>query len=200
MSDFRIENKYLVSSNKINQIYEFLKISNSETLFKNRIINSIYFDNPDFQSFIDSEEGTVPRKKIRFRFYSNYQEINNLDSFFEIKINSYEGKYKASKLLKMNEKIINQGIYDNFYGYCYPVIKVSYIREYYKIFNSRLTLDKSIKYSRFRSKITIDDTNEYIMEVKSSNTEDINQIEQDFPFPKVRYSKYCNGVRKLGLI
>ena len=37
--------------------------------FDKRVVNSYYYDTINFDDFIDSEEGTVPRKKIRFRWY-----------------------------------------------------------------------------------------------------------------------------------
>ena len=43
---------------------------------------------------------TLPRKKIRLRHYPK----QNKDKFFlEIKINSYEGKFKNSKAISLNE-------------------------------------------------------------------------------------------------
>ena len=68
---FRIENKYEISSQKLNLFYDFLRSHNGKRIYEDRQINSIYFDNNDKDSFFDSEEGTVPRKKIRLRYYGS---------------------------------------------------------------------------------------------------------------------------------
>ena len=60
---FRIENKYEVSIKKLDNFYKFLKNSNVKQIYDKRQINSIYFDNKSKDSFHNSEEGTVPRKK-----------------------------------------------------------------------------------------------------------------------------------------
>ena len=62
--------------------------------FESRQINSYYFDTPFLKDFIDSEEGTVPRKKLRFRWYGKKKtKIGN----FEIKI--------TDDLVRKKEKI-----------------------------------------------------------------------------------------------
>ena len=60
---FRIENKYEVSIKKINNFYKFLKNNYVKQIYDKRQINSIYFDNNFKDSFYNSEEGIVPRKK-----------------------------------------------------------------------------------------------------------------------------------------
>ena len=66
--------KSLISSKKIERHHE------------SRIVNSIYYDNKDFESFIDSEEGSVPRKKYRLRWYGDsFFDKNKINGQFEIK-------------------------------------------------------------------------------------------------------------------
>ena len=89
---FRIENKYEVSIKKIDNLYNFFKNNNVEQIYDKRQINSIYFDNNYKDSFCDSEEGTVPRKKIRLRYYGSCDYSNKDELFLEKKINSYDGK------------------------------------------------------------------------------------------------------------
>ena len=74
----RQEQKYLINS------FEFSKVLKKFKLFKkykSRFINSIYFDDQKFKNFFDGEEGTVPRKKIRFRFYGNIKKIDFKSKF-----------------------------------------------------------------------------------------------------------------------
>ena len=68
---FRIEQKILISKDSGISVNNFIKKNKAKILYKDRIVESIYFDNKNFQMFKDSEEGTVPRKKLRLRQYSN---------------------------------------------------------------------------------------------------------------------------------
>ena len=196
---FRIENKYEVSIKKIDNLYNFFKNNNVEQIYDKRQINSIYFDNNYKDSFCDSEEGTVPRKKIRLRYYGSCYYLNNDDLFLEKKINSYDGKYKTSKKINDYEKLIKFGVYDNFYGNCTPIVVVNYVREYYKLDKFRITFDRNIKYNVFGKKIFFKDIEQCILEVKSNDIYLENEIDDLFPFKKIRYSKYANSIKSLKL-
>ena len=191
---FRIEEKILLNSMQNNLLNKFLLDNKSNKIHEDRIITSIYFDNKFFQMFKDSEEGCVPRKKIRLRRYSNIEQIN-----YEVKISSVEGRYKTSKIInemKFN-KFIKNGTFDNIYGQCYPVIKISYHRKYIKVYSKRLTIDSNIEYQDFISKKTISDKFNQILEIKTSIDDDSNKLNINFPFRRIRYSKYTEGIKKL---
>ncbi len=98
---FRIESKILVNKDNFTEINKFLKESSAKVLYPKRIIKSLYFDNINHQMFEDSEEGCVPRKKIRARCYPETSYDFNL----EIKVSSVEGKFKTSEKLT-KEKFI----------------------------------------------------------------------------------------------
>ena len=191
---FRIEEKILLNSMQNNLLNQFLLDNNSNKIHEDRIITSIYFDNKFFQMFKDSEEGCVPRKKIRLRRYSNIEQIN-----FEVKISSVEGRYKTSKIINEIElnKFIKNGIFDNSYGQCYPVIKISYRRKYIKVHSKRLTIDSNIEYQDFISKKIVSDNFNQILEIKTSINDDSNKLNINFPFRRIRYSKYTEGIKKL---
>lgn len=196
---FRIENKYEISSQKLNLFYDFLRSHNGKRIYEDRLINSIYFDNNNKDSFFDSEEGTVPRKKIRLRYYGSENLSEYKKVFFETKINSYDGKYKISKTLNDYNKLIKFGIDDDFYGFCKPIVRISYQREYHMIDKFRLTLDKKIRYSKFFRKKFFTDLGSYIVEIKTNELDTENEINQLFPFKKIRYSKYANSINLLKL-
>lgn len=196
---FRIENKYEISIEKLNIFYNFLKLNNAQRIFSNRQVNSIYFDNIYKDSFLNSEEGTVPRKKIRVRYYGLEKPENDKEYLLEKKINSYDGKYKTSECIQNYKKIIKFGIFDELYGYCKPIVNINYQREYYKIGKFRITFDKNIKYSIFNKKIFLKDLNKCIVEVKSNNLNLEHEINNLFPFKKIRYSKYANSINLLKL-
>ena len=128
---FRSENKFIINKNKIFEFKQWLSKNNYSQLFPKRKINSVYFDNKNFMIYKDSIEGTLPRKKIRIRTYSSnfFEDTNKFN--YEIKISSVEGRYKTSNKLIKNINNIFNGIFDNQYGMCYPVLNVIYEREYY---------------------------------------------------------------------
>ena len=196
---FRIENKYEVSIKKLNNFYNFLKNNNVKQIYDKRQINSIYFDNKFKDSFHNSEEGTVPRKKIRLRYYGSGDYSDKNELLLEKKINSYDGKYKTSIKIKNFKKLIKFGINDDVYGNCNPVVIVNYIREYYQLDKFRMTFDRNIKYKVFGKKIFFKDLNQCILEIKVNNLYLDNEIDILFPFKKIRYSKYANSIKSLNL-
>jgi len=198
---YRIEEKLRVARGKIFQLRNWIIKNKGTILHPSRIINSIYFDNKDYSMYNQSMEGVLPRKKIRLRTYGKNFDINkNINK--EIKISSVEGKYKISELTKDPFKLLDFGIYDNSYGLCLPILNVSYERSYYKIENVRITVDEKIIYKKIVNKkiseLSTSD-NFSIVELKSQNFKIINQMNDNFPFERIRFSKYCRGVESTRL-
>ena len=75
--------------------------------------------------FLHSEEGLVPRKKLRIR---RYPDSENEIYFLEKKINSAEGKFKTTQIISHDEYLgfLQKGIFDKTYGICEPQLKVTY--------------------------------------------------------------------------
>ena len=192
---FRVEEKLLINKYQITEFKSFLSEKKANKPYPPRIIKSLYFENSKDEMYRDSIEGSTPRKKIRIRNYPNSQ-----NSFFylETKISSAEGRYKTSKNIdkKAYDEILNIGIYDYQYGVCSPKIYVTYKREYYKINDVRISIDEEIKYSLFTGR-EIGYDNNSIVELKSSFSKDRDNLINDFPFQRTRFSKYCNGFEKI---
>ena len=70
-------------------------------IYPRRTIESIYFDNYRNFSYLDSEEGIVPRKKIRLRRYGNNNKYSNYK--LETKVSSFEGRFKSVKQINKHE-------------------------------------------------------------------------------------------------
>ena len=193
---FRFEEKYVVNIKYKNHLMNYLNEFEIKQLYPKRTISSIYFDNFNKEMFLHSEEGLVPRKKLRIRKYPSEE---NSKFFFEKKINSVEGKYKISKIIKKNKYIefIKEGIFDKNYGICKPQVEVNYNREYYKLKNLRVTIDSEIKYKKFNSNINFNNNNILICEFKSTDIKNIKNFYNSEIFSKVRISKYCDAVEKL---
>lgn len=201
MNNFRIENKYKIEVAKLDEVYKFFGENYAKTLYPKRFIKSIYFDNPNFSTYNESIEGIVPRKKVRIRTYSNSDIFDKKNQFnLEYKINSVEGRYKTTKQNVEYTKLIRNGMFDTEYGLMFPVVEISYYREYYSILNLRITLDTKINYKLFKDRHMYLSDEECILEVKSNNLANINFIDQNFSFMKTRFSKYCNAIEKLNVI
>ena len=190
---FRVEEKILVNENDNFLVKKFLKLNSAKKLYNPRIVKSLYFDNNSLDMFHNSEEGIVPRKKIRIR---SYPKFNN-KYFLEIKISSVEGRFKKSNEISDIQflELIKNGIFDKQYGHCKPKIYVKYLREYYMMKNTRITYDKDIEYLNLQQRI-LGKENSKVLELKSNKDKSVDELFLDFPFSRIRYSKYCFGINK----
>lgn len=189
---FRKEKKYRISYNEKNILKDKLIQRGMTSIFPRRQINSCYFDSNNFKAFFDSEEGVLPRKKIRIRWYNS-----SIDFTKEIKISSLEGRFKYSNKLNLNslKDVIKHQIFDYDYGILSSKVIVSYVREYYNLENLRITFDYDIiyKYSNNSSLFSQVDL-ECVMEVKAPIECSDDYIGNFLHIPSSRFSKYSRGV------
>jgi len=185
---FRKEKKYRLSLYEFNNLKKMLIEKGMNELYPKRLINSIYYDNNDFDMFKDSEEGVLPRKKIRIRWYDGITKFS-----FETKISSIEGRFK--KTVSLNSANKSQILLDKDYGIITPSLKVTYKRNYYILDKMRITFDFDIKYYnlRFNSPNVYED-DEFVMEIKTSEYVSDDYIESIIPIPTSRFSKYSRGL------
>ena len=193
---FRIEEKINIKKGNLYKFYEWLNLNSGYKIFPNRKISSIYFDNQNLKMYHDSIEGLTPRKKIRIRSYNDlFLKKKNIN--FEIKITAAEGRFKKTEIVNDFDVKTRFGIFDQNYGICKPIIRVFYDRAYFKVFNFRITLDTNINYNLYerykKSFHTIKDEN-IIVEIKSQKVTDLNNIQEQFPFQRIRFSKYCRAI------
>ena len=195
---FRLEDKIKLHVGELTRLKNLIVENNGKKLFPNRSIESIYFDNKFFDMYNDSEEGVLPRKKVRVR---NYPDIEKKSYNFETKITSVEGKFKKSNLVneKILHKYLKQGIFDKNYVPLEGVIKISYFREYWFLQGARLTIDYNIKYSSISNKKLFIDNETLILEIKSKKEiiEIQNLLTEILPLQKQRFSKYCEGIKRI---
>ena len=189
---FRKEKKFRLSNYDLVLLKKILIQAGLKTLYPSRIIFSEYLDTDNLQMFSDSEEGVLPRKKIRIRWYDNNKEKN-----LETKISSTEGRFKLSKKYLNNYNLKN--MLDPVYGKIYPSIIIKYLREYYFLNNLRITIDTKILYNDVRKNGTSSaQDRENVLEVKTNNEISDDYIAKIIPYPTSRFSKYCRGVSFLG--
>ena len=193
---FRFEEKCLIDMKNKNFLIKYLKEFNLSRLYPSRKVSSVYFDNFKREMFLNSEEGLVPRKKLRIR---RYPGLEKKIYFLEKKINSAEGKFKTSKTISHFEYLnfLKRGIFDKTYGTCEPQLKVTYKRDYFNLKNLRVTIDTEIKYQKFNSNIHFNNDNILICEFKSNKIENIRNFYDSNIFTRLRISKYCDAVEKL---
>ena len=191
---FRVEEKLLVRSNQVAGLLKWLSDENSILLHPKRRIYSTYFDTAAFSIFSDSEEGSVPRKKIRIRTYNASGHFKNPNAL-EVKISSIEGRFKTTRALSNDEarELLSVGIFDPTYGTCDPVVSVAYNREYFQVHDVRLTIDTDIEYCAMGSKFPVKDDSTAV-EIKASSTASMDMLSQAFPFRRTRFSKYARSI------
>ena len=136
---FRVEYKFTLTSSEVLNIKSHLFDLGMKELYQKRIVNSIYFDNLMLSSYQDSVEGTLPREKNRIRNYSSDIKKNQLEK----KISSYEGRFKNSEYISLNDVSYYKrtGVFSKIYGICKPIISISYLRYYFKLEKFRITFD-----------------------------------------------------------
>ncbi len=193
---FRIEKKIPVTSFETGFFLNKLKENNFIKTFDDRIVNSIYFENKYLSIFANSEEGILPRKKVRLR---NYPNSDNDKFYLEKKISSIEGRYKETNEISIEKykEYTENSIIDNIYGIIRPKIIVKYTRSYYENNYLRVTFDRNIFYKEFNKNVCLND-HFNVFEIKSKNILYFNtQFIDEFKIK--RFSKYCNGIRRLNI-
>ena len=192
---FRKEKKFLLSYSDMTLFKEKIFSYGMRHLYPSRQVNSCYFDNDQLTMFHESEEGVLPRKKVRVRWYNK-----GVKYIKEIKVSSIEGRYKISdKLISSHslEEIEALDFFDEIYGVLKSVLIISYQREYYSFENLRITFDTAIKYTDLRaSSRNIFEDEECVMEIKVPIDCGEDYIEDLIFYPTSRFSKYSRGLLK----
>tara|TARA_B100000767_G_C19765665_1_gene537368 strand:- start:326 stop:934 length:609 start_codon:yes stop_codon:yes gene_type:complete len=199
----RIEYKIDIDKSKKIEFLNFLKENKYVKLHENRVVNSIYFDNLNFEIYNDSIEGLSPRKKIRLRYYGEELFVKNkTKTLYETKFTKFSGRSKETKPITNVENVLNNGVFDNRYGVCYPKTIVSYVRSYYSVDQFRVTLDENLSFSVFDRdllKKNIFFSDNIIVEIKNNNIQELDNMKKIFPFKETRFSKYCQSIEALNL-
>ena len=196
---YRIEQKIPLSKYEAISFIDNLKKKGCENLYPMRQIRSDYFDNSQYDLFRDSEEGLLPRKKIRIR---NYPDEPSNEYIFETKISSIEGRYKTSESITQEslKSYYKEGYFDKKHGILKATASISYNRKYYFYKGIRVTLDTEIHYQDLRHS-----SNEYfehtsVVEIKAPNQTSLDFLIFIIPENRRRFSKYCNAIKFLNLV
>ena len=213
----RIEKKFVFLPGDKKKIDLLIIEGFFKKLYKNRRVNSIYYDTNDLDCLWDNINGFSNRDKYRVRWYN---EINNSEVFFEKKkkINQITQKTKINLGKFKNQDHLNKFLESkDFVNKIFKIttlnlkktLNVSYNRDYY-IDNKkklRLTLDqKIITHKNFDKKFSNNfvGLDHNILEFKYQN-EDSGYIRQKinnlkFNFRNQKFSKYVQSFLLLGEI
>ena len=193
---FRKEKKFRLSQFESLALRSKLVHLGMNQIHVDRTITSVYMDTADMRMFFETEDGTLPRKKIRLRWYNEERDIS-----LETKISSLEGRFKIRQPFneqKFLDPISSYSHFDKDYGFLKPKLTVKYQRAYYCYEGMRITFDRDISYL---SPMTITQISradrEVVVEVKTAVDCGDDFISKFFPFSTSRFSKYSRGVLAL---
>ena len=190
MSEFRKEFKFVLMNSELTEFINFYK-SNLKKLYKKRKIKSLYMDTGNLYLYKSSIFNDISKKKVRYRQYDDSSNI-----FKEIKISDKE-----------KSKIVRKTIYKNFtdikYDYLddriiFPTCFVTYQREYFKFYDTRLTIDSEITYESAKGFTLFNkyyQETENIVEIKILGN-NLN-VEKSFFSTPTKNSKYENAIESL---
>lgn len=224
----RQEIKYKVFFMDVPILYDWLyRQSFFQESYSPRMVNSLYFDTPNYNFASSNMSGESKRIKVRARWYEKLDK-KFLDSFlttpqlfiFEVKrkINSISDKLnigevtyekKESYISRVNsiqkslETIVrNQPTLSAFN--LLGTIFTNYEREYYELKsdnNIRLTIDKNISYcnSNTPSDLLMLAKDYVIVELKFNpkSRKKVNTLMKNFPFRQVRSSKFLSSLAQI---
>lgn len=188
---FRKEIKVRLTKHDYESIKNKFLCDGMKPLYPKRAINSLYYDTEVFCMHLDSEEGLLPRRKVRLRWYNDIRKANH-----EVKISSIEGRFKTSSAFYVpSEYLLPKHLHDTFYGVIYPSLRVFYVREYFLFEQMRITFDSDIRYinQRLSQSIPFED-GECVMEIKVGIESSDDFVERMIPFQTSRFSKYSRGL------
>ena len=217
--NYRKERKFIVTKDLTKEVEIYFKNQplRFKTLYPKRKNNTLYIDDYNFSSYIDSSSGNSSRSKYRIRWYGENSHYNDSNINFEIK--SKDGNAGIKKILPINNfnKLINSTqsdlkriirdlqdlpIFLRIYLLnCFTSLFVNYERRYF-ISNDnsiRITFDEKINYAKpnqkpfiINNQIKVD--NYEIIEIKYDNNYLPKITFPDFFRPLSRNSKYTNGI------
>jgi hypothetical protein len=125
--DSRVERKFAIGLTNNDFFEKILKLNCFHNPYKNRTVNSIYFDTNDYSFLRANIDGIGIRKKIRVRWYNN--DLNNF--FFEEKS---KNNFLVTKKIKKINFLFNKKIFqDSFNKYFNSEINNNFIDSNYKI-------------------------------------------------------------------
>lgn len=194
----RIEHKLSLDRADYPGFLRWMQHHDAVLLHPDRVVTSTYFDTAGLRMFFDTDEGLVPRKKVRIRCYGTHGPSCDADHQLETKQTTEQQRLKQTRSCPDWQRLQSDGINDPDYGLCLPTVTVTYRRSYYQVHDVRVTIDQHLRY-RSASALSIarqETTDPHIaIEIKASADADLDRLANAFPFPRAHFSKYERAVR-----
>ena len=217
--NYRKERKFVLTKDfsKEAEIYFRNHPLRFKTLYPKRKINTLYFDDYSFSSYIDSCSGNSCRNKYRIRWYGENSQNN--DSFIHFEIKSKNGNAGTKKIFTINKfnKLINSTEYElkknisdlkdlpiflrTYILKCFTSLFINYERKYFISSDHliRITFDEKINYRKpnkkpFLINNQVKFNNSAIIEIKYDNNYLPKLTFPEFFRTLSRNSKYTNGI------
>jgi len=182
----RKEYKFLMDNIQLSNFLNYYS-SELQVLHKPNNIKSVYYDTSDFFIYRSSMYRDINKFKFRIREYNNENQFHT-----EVKISHHQKLKFKSKKFSENDQ------YSKIYFKNFNLEQKSivlYSRKYYKFFNSRLTIDRSIEYHKPKSNIKFLEPST-VLELKLFDNS-FTDIQRYFPKNPVRFSKFENSIANL---
>lgn len=221
--EYRYERKFLVTGLDTRQLATMIRLHPMafSTAYPDRPVNNIYFDTEDFQYFRDNVEGVSNRKKIRIRWYGNWEDTEVLP-VLEYKIKrgpvGYKKNYRLAPVQINPAKFDVAAVVDQMLDCDLPDIvrldlaghRPVLVNSYHRMYNLshdrrfRLTIDNEMTYYRVMAAsgtLRFRDTDHHstVIELKypMENDKDAKSVTNAFPFRMTKNSKYVSGINRV---
>jgi SPX domain protein involved in polyphosphate accumulation len=189
--------------------------------YPSRIVNNIYFDNQEYDSYVENLTGCTSRTKIRLRWYGDTFDPENAVLEVKAKRNrlGFKGAHKImfegmkmskmsySDIVKNIKRQIEGDIYFRFQQSDVPIIINRYEREYFITRNRKIraTLDANLTFYDQRNRLKPNSTFKSlspeisIFEIKAPSLEIdcAEKVIETIQLPPSKSSKYVLGVQSL---
>ena len=216
----RYEKKFFIKLSEEKKIKDYFKNIFELEFGQGYFCNSIYFDDLDFSTLRQKQEGTMERFKIRLRTY--FFDLNKKPEFWNLEIkaknNSTVKKRKVKlshsdvlvNLKKNNYSFFSNNFHETARTYFKPTLMTFYFREAFisKILpHCRITFDKNIKCLKYNTHFLNDltrnenlliDPKLILLELKYTNFLPIfiSDFFKSLNLNQITFSKYVDGFEK----
>jgi hypothetical protein len=219
MNNYRYEIKFVLDESSYSDALQWLYVStNAVNRYPDRYINTIYLDNPDYESVRDNLAGISDRLKVRIRWYDGDPVVNLEKKMRRGRLGRKEttpldlGEDFSSELSplvlrnRINNMLYNKTeLNDDYYT---SILGVRYLRKYFEDqVGFRVTFDEKIQFCDLHDEIEpfylsngLVNYEPKVMEIKfdPSIKDYVANLVRKLNMTPKRHSKYLAGMAHLG--
>lgn len=223
-NQFRYEIKFILNFREMSHVFWWLNNIGIKKSYPDRKINSLYFDNSNYDCVKDNIAGLSNRHKLRLRWYIN-DDLTKTEPRFEIKfkdgrvgskiiypLNNIRDSLDKKNLMDLSTEVFQKlrnsyPVHNSLNDYLLPTLLTTYNRKYLKYSEDiRITIDNDIKfYDVALQNLKIKSLkplkyNLFIMEIKFTKNfkNNVSNLLRMLKLTPKRHSKYLTGMSKLG--